>query len=123
MPDKTIRLVLVSAFMLLLVYLAGCGDVSCENTIRVSQVSPDRKFNVIVFNRNCGATTGLNTQVALLSSDLRLANQTGNVLIADGILPLEFTWKSDSELLITGTKGAHLFKRVERVAGVVITYE
>jgi hypothetical protein len=55
----------------------------CGNT-RVSEiVSPDGAMKLVVFERNCGATTDFTTQASLINAGEPLDDESGNVFIAD----------------------------------------
>lgn len=72
--------------------------------------------------RNCGATTGFNTQVSLLSAAAQLPNRGGNMLSLDDETPLQVEWENDAEIRVTGLSGARIFRREESVVGVRIIY-
>jgi hypothetical protein len=73
----------------LLVFALAVADVACLNLAGdcgndlVKEVrSPDGQMNAVVFQRDCGATTGFSTQVSLLSSNKSLPNESGNLFVA-----------------------------------------
>jgi hypothetical protein len=55
----------------------------CENELVGEHTSPDGQYKAVLFVRDCGATTGFNTQVSLLRSNQHLKNGSGNLFIAD----------------------------------------
>lgn len=65
--------------------------------------SPDREHKVVVFQRDCGATSGFSTQISIIHSSEELKNESGNIYIVDGhprdVSP-EVRWLSNSELRI-----------------------
>jgi len=63
-----------------LIGLGGCSD-ACRNTVVDRALSPDGMHAAVLFERDCGATTGFSTQVSVLGRDSRVSN--GNVFIAD----------------------------------------
>ena len=77
----------------------------------------------MVFNRNCGATTGFNTQLSVLAKGEALPSEAGNTFIADGSLALGLRWASESELVVTGHHGAKIFKQEKLANGVTVSYE
>lgn len=101
--------------------LGGCGLV-CENEISQTVRSPSGKMKAVVFNRSCGATVGLNTQVSVLPSDAALPNDGGNLLIVDDTVPLKIEWQSDAKLSIEGQLNTQIFKQEASVRGVQVTY-
>ncbi len=105
-----------------LVALHGCSD-GCSNEVESVLAAPQGDRIAVVFNRNCGATTGVNTQLSVLPRSAATTNQAGNALIADGTVPLKLRWKSDSELVVSGHQGAKLFKQAHLANGVTVSYE
>ena len=60
---------------------AAC-DAGCANTVLGDVASPDGRRHAVVFERDCGATTGFSTQVSVLPRG-REARGGGNVFVAD----------------------------------------
>src|SRR5689334_19293005 len=101
--------------------LSGCDP--CDNEISWTVVSPSGKLKAVVFNRNCGATTGFNTQVSIIPAAEPLPGDGGNTLILDGTVPLRLEWRSDSALRLQGLGTATMFHQSHSVAGVAVEYE
>jgi len=114
---RTLQLLLAMA---MLAGIAGC-DIGCGNEVVSRIASPSRSINAVVFNRNCGATTGFNTQVSVVHGNA-VPSGAGNALILEGKVPLELRWVSESELQITGLGSAKVFKQEQSVAGVSVAY-
>ncbi|MFC1773381.1 DUF5412 family protein [Pseudomonadota bacterium] len=95
----------------------------CENTVVASSESPDGKWKVILFERNCGATTGFSSQISLIPSNGKLTNKPGNVYIAEGY-PEEYTitWETDTSVRINGVKGKN-YKQEDKVDDIHFSYE
>lgn len=55
----------------------------CGNTETRTVVSPDGQIKAVVFERDCGATTGFSTQVSILRANQTLPDDGGNVLVTD----------------------------------------
>lgn len=55
----------------------------CGNTEAQTVVSPDGQLKAVVFERDCGATTGFSTQVSVLRANQTLPDDGGNVLVTD----------------------------------------
>lgn len=102
--------------------LYGC-DAGCGNDVTSTFESPGGGHIAVIFSRNCGATTGFNTQLSVLARADASSSEAGNTLIADGKLPLKVRWASESELVVTGYQGARLFKQEKLANGVTVTYE
>ena len=66
---------------LTVVLSSSCGRCGNDEVVRVP--SPDAKFEAVVFQRDCGATTGFSTQVSVVTKGASLPNEAGNVFIAD----------------------------------------
>src|SRR5690349_7530517 len=58
-------------------------DDLCGNTIVATEFSPDHQRKAVLFERNCGATTGFSSQVSVLPADDDLPNEGGNVFAAN----------------------------------------
>ncbi|HEY3040583.1 MAG TPA: hypothetical protein VGJ66_17730 [Pyrinomonadaceae bacterium] len=127
--------------LLLVILTVAVGGVACLNLAAgcgndlVKEVrSPGGKMKAVVFQRDCGATTGFSTQVSLLSSNESLPNESGNVFVATtdhGNAPagawggpiVEASWTDDSHLLLRYDKRAGLSKREESLGNVSVRYE
>ncbi|WP_345294512.1 hypothetical protein [Luteimonas vadosa] len=92
------------------------------NEISQTATSPSGTLKAIVFHRNCGATTGFNTQVSIISVSGSLPDSAGNALIIDGSAPLQLQWRSESALHLAGLGSADIFKQEDSVAGVSVSY-
>lgn len=56
----------------------------CGNEINIELVSPDKKHKAIIYQRDCGATTGFSTQISIIKRNEKLPNKNGNVLTSVG---------------------------------------
>jgi hypothetical protein len=101
--------------------LGGCGS-TCENEISQTVFSPSAKRYAVVFNRGCGATVGFNTQVSILPAGIAVPDESGNVLIVDGSIPLKIEWESDEMMQITGNIDTQIFKQEMSISGVRVAY-
>jgi hypothetical protein len=111
----------VAAGFVVLAVLTSCSDL-CSNEIVQSVASPSGSLKAVVFTRDCGATTGISTQVSILGSGRSLPNEGGNAFIIGDIAPVVLEWKSDAALLVSGFGGHKAFKQGTAVSGVTITY-
>src|SRR5579871_3272982 len=55
----------------------------CGNDVIARYPSPDGRLELIVFERDCGATTRFSTQASILDRGGKLANEAGNLFQAD----------------------------------------
>jgi hypothetical protein len=116
------RLRTVVAGIGILLALSGC-DAGCGNEVASTIESAGGGHVAVIFNRNCGATTGFNTQLSVLAKGDAVPKEAGNTLIADGSLALKVRWVSESELVIAGVQGAKIFKQEKLANGVAVSYE
>jgi len=116
----------------LLAPLAACSD-GCGNEL-VSRIdAPGGAYNAVMFQRDCGATTGFTTQVSILRPGEALAGK-GNVFIADddhGAAIVghwdgpwaDILWLGPDHLRIRYAVKTRVFLRQESMAGVRVTYQ
>jgi len=94
----------------------------CGNDVAFEEVSPNGRLKAVVFDRSCGATTGFTTQISILPRNASLPNEGGNVFGAEGVLRIQVSWVSDSQLQVGYPPAKVLFKE-RRKGGVSIDYE
>ena len=121
-----------AALLLITALIGGCSDV-CHNTVVSRADSPSGKYSAVMFQRDCGATTGFSTQVSILESD-KQPSGAGNAFRADddhgaaaagqwGGPWAEFRWLAPNHLLIRFATKARIFKQADTVGDVKISYE
>ena len=116
--------------------LAGCGDLEmCGNDIAAEYPSPNHNVKVVVFERDCGATTPFTTQASILMIDQQLPNESGNAFIGsdDGRAPMtkhntmarfEVKWVDDQHVLIRYDEKGFAKTTTPRVVnGISVSYE
>ena len=115
----------------LLPALNGCAD-ACQNTPLTSAVSPDGRHSAVLFQRDCGATSGFSTHISILAASDE-PNSAGNIFIADddhgaasvgewGGSWAEMKWLAADHLLVNYAAKSRIFERADEVDGVRITY-
>jgi hypothetical protein len=67
----------------LAIVASACSNTSCHNEVWDIVANPTAQLLAIVFSRNCGATTGENAQVSIISPHSPPDGQ-GNALIMTG---------------------------------------
>jgi hypothetical protein len=122
---------LLTTLLLLLLTLAGCADV-CSDTVVQRMIAPDRRHTAVMFQRDCGATTGFSTQISILSAGERLAG-SGNAYRADdhgkaadgkwGGPWAEMHWLTPDRLVVRYAAKSRVFQSDASVSGVVVSYE
>ena len=79
----------------------------CRNTIVQTSISPNKKYKLVLFQRDCGATTGFSSQISLLDNDKKLDLETdsGNVYIAKGYPDnFKIVWVNNNSVIIKRPK-------------------
>ena len=108
--------------------LAGCSDL-CGNKIVREKLSPDLNLKAVVFERDCGATTGFSTQVSILEASEDLTGG-GNAFVSDGGRGVvgwngpwvAVKWLGPGSLQIAYDATASVFEQDKTVDGVSISY-
>lgn len=106
-------LVLVAA-AIVWVWWNSCGNVEQQ---RVS--SPDGKRDIVVFERDCGATTDFSTQVSIIRRGGRLPHSAGNTYIYGHRVPIAVAWQSKGVAEVRyppGFRGLHEWTRAGGVS-------
>lgn len=96
------------------------GLVACGNDVRERVRSPDGRREVVVFVRDCGATTSFSTQISILRAGENASDEGGNTYIAAGELRVSVQWLTPTEIVIArSVKGV---TEREHVGGVSVRY-
>ena len=106
----------------------------CGNHLIESKYSPNKKFKVLVFSRDCGATTGYSTQISILNSKDNLEeNDTGNIFVAGDnngkanligeIIYVKTKWLNNENLIIEYDEKAQIFKNEKAENGIKVIYK
>jgi hypothetical protein len=125
--------------------LVACGGLDpCGNEQLATALSPDDVLRAVVFQRDCGATTGFSTQVSILQADEPFltegrgfhSTKAGNTFIAEkGATPpatwqgggpwvkVEWSGAGHSALIVHYDSHASVFRRESRVGDVAIQYQ
>lgn len=112
--------------------LSGCSD-GCANTLISRADAPDEVHSAVMFERNCGATTGFSTQISVVQRGEEPSGN-GNTFRADddhGAAPAgrwggpwaEMRWLAPNHLLIRYAAKSRLFEQADEVSGVKVSYE
>lgn len=105
----------------------------CANEVISETASPDGKLRAIVFQRDCGATTGFSTQVALLPRTEKFEESTASFFSADtnhGLIPsgpgggpeVAVHWNSHASLVVSHHPDARIFRSESKSNNVQIQY-
>lgn len=103
----------------------------CGNEVIQTLPSQDQHYSAVLFERDCGATTGFSTQISIISES-SLPNEAGNVFIADlrGLGPTgswhgpiaRMRWVNNRMLEIRYDHTARSFVKKDRVGIVDVRY-
>ena len=115
-----------------LIALSACSD-GCTNSPISRADAPDGLHGAVMFQRDCGATTGFSTQISVLKQGNEPSGD-GNTFRADddhgaaaagnwGGPWAEIRWLAPNHLLIRYASKSRLFERQEEVSGVKISYQ
>lgn len=115
-----------------LTLLNSCSD-GCSNTVVDQSTSPNGGYSAVLFQRDCGATTGFSTQISLLDDD-EIPKGSANVFIADddhgaadigewGGPEAGVQWISDDHMLVRFATKSRIYKQETSVSGVKISYQ
>ncbi|HEY0712497.1 MAG TPA: hypothetical protein VGF45_07475 [Polyangia bacterium] len=105
----------------------------CENEEPTSYPSPSGRKKVVLFLRNCGATTPYVTNASVLDADVTLPDAEGNALSVrgahvpsgapDGGPPdIVVEWVSDESVRLIAAPGLLVLDRKDRVGNVRVQY-
>jgi len=97
-------------------------------------LSPNDSKRVVLFERDCGATTDFSTQISILPVGQQLGTSAGNIFVADanhdivsvdshGVMAVDITWKNDQEIEITYPTRARIFLKAPEYQGIRIVYK
>jgi hypothetical protein len=112
--------VVVAALAAAVIWYAASS--SCANSPIAEYLAPSGGIKAVVFERDCGATTGFSTQVSLLSIGRSLPNESGNIFVADHAGGIRVSWRSDAQLRIEHHANARLFKAEPKYENVSVEY-
>jgi hypothetical protein len=112
--------------------LPACSN-PCSNSLVKVVKAPGGQHAAALFQRDCGATTDLSTQISVLVPRDKVTGG-GSAFIADdnhGLAAVgdwqgswaDVQWLSADHLLVRYAAKSRIFKQADEVAGVRITYE
>lgn len=111
--------------------VSACGDDGCGNRLIAVRLSPDSKLAAYHYVRDCGATTGFASVVALSNSGSFSDAQP--VFVADddhgkalldtnGVVWTEVTWTGPRTVSIAYARDARVFENAPEALGVQLSY-
>jgi len=125
---RWLAVVLLSALASLLSVTSSCSS-ACGNNLVREVPEPGGSFKLAIFERDCGATTGFVTHIALLRKNDSLSNATvGDIFVADSNhgaaspMDVDGHWNSKSGIVITYPSSARVYKRSDHVDDFAVSY-
>ncbi len=103
----------------------GAGDftTACETIVRRSVVGPDGKKAAVIFERECGATVGFNTQVSLAPVKEPFSDTTSPAfLVLSGRHDIVLRWLGEKSIEIEIPEEDDVIRSEPRVGGTIIAY-
>ncbi|MCC4283919.1 hypothetical protein LL273_09285 [Marinobacter salarius] len=110
--SKVIKAVFGVLLVLVVIAIGGLAavwlsfDDMCGNQVESEIWAPNRANKVVIFQRDCGATTGFSTQLSILASGEELhSDDAGNFYIETGHPKnsgIEVEWLGPKSVLIKG---------------------
>lgn len=112
--------------------LSGASEL-CGNSPLLEVPSPNGKLKAVIFERDCGATTGFSTHVSVIETTGLLPNEGGNLFVADtnhnaapsgpgGGPAVRVAWLDQSALRIEHHPLARVFRSERSTNGVRVEY-
>jgi len=124
--NNKLKPILITIIVIIAVYFAGkytlnalFGDM-CGNDIKQKIPSPNGENVAYIFDRNCGATTGLSPQLSILNKDEKFKNESGNTFRSDKEFSIK--WLNDKNLNVIYNKSSETYKMDKKVNGIKIHY-
>jgi hypothetical protein len=112
--------------------LGACDD-ACSNQAITRLASPDGQREAVMFQRDCGATSGYSTQISIVEvgqapkgggNTFRADDDNGAAKVGDWGGPwAEIKWLASDRLLVRYADKSRVFEQDDRVAGVSVSYK
>lgn len=127
---------IIGGIVLLIIVLFGALffllEPGCGNVIRETIFSPDQTHKIILYTRDCGATSGFSTHIALANADEDIDDATV-IFVADDdhgkanshpiypeLIDIRARWVRNDLLELSYDKNARLFKEKARADRITI---
>jgi hypothetical protein len=122
---KSVVKVLGTIFLILVLVIGGCEfflsslfNGMCGNEIFQEVYSPDNEYKAIVFQRDCGATTGFSTQISILKASAKLPDKPGNIFTMDGHpdwTEVKINWETNRLVSISYSEDYEVFNKNDTI--------
>ena len=125
--------VIRTLFLAVLSLAPGACDDACTNEVIIRLASPDSKREAVMFQRDCGATSGYSTQISIVEvgqapvgggNTFRADDNHGAAKVGEwGGSWAEIKWLASDRLLVRHADKSRIFEQDNSVAGVSVSYE
>ena len=107
--------------------LGNLSDEMCATTIFEQSASPSGKLKAVVYQVDCGATTGFNRHVSIVSSDTDLTKKnpklgTSSLALKDAP-EVKMVWLSSNRLEVQYPESTNVLRSEPKSEGVAIEYK
>ncbi|HKV38530.1 MAG TPA: DUF5412 family protein [Blastocatellia bacterium] len=124
------RIGLTGLLVILIAPMLCRMDRLCSDDLKREVRSPDRKYVVAAFERNCGATTDFVQHVSLRAESAQGFKTTrdgtitdGEVFVAEGSAKVEVVWTDGATVLVTCSGAKRVFRRDGAWGFIRINYD
>jgi len=115
---------IVFTILMLTHILSSCNMTGgCSNTIEKRINSFDSKSKILIFKRDCGATTGNSIQISVLQLKDSLPNDVGNIFISNARGGVEASWVNEKIIQIKYDRNLQIYKKDLLVSGFQVIYQ
>ena len=107
------------------IYLFMSGIAACNTIVRSLTPAPDGKKSLVIFQKECGATVGFNTQASIAPTGEDFSTETSPAfLVVSGERVIVARWADDNTVEISSIPGKdRAFKNDQRVGNVKVLYK
>lgn len=100
--------------------LIKLGDYMCDNNELLRESNEKQDIDLIMYERNCGATTGFSYHLSVIDQGKKQKNTIGNIYISDEKYDVE--WRSNRSIAVK-VNGGDEFKKIRRYKDITVYYE
>jgi hypothetical protein len=120
---KATVILIVMGVLTSLIWLSGGLMPLCGEKLQGFSSSPDGKWEAILIQRDCGATTGMATHIVLHATNtgLNVKNLIPIAILQTDIMP-HIKWKDKTRLHVSWNQPTAFFKNETRADGIDIEY-
>jgi hypothetical protein len=96
---------------------------ACKTVVRSSVPSPDGNKSIVIFEKECGATVGFNTQASIAPAGNSFSPDKNPAFFAiSGEQSVMARWLENSAVEITVIPGGQVFRSEQSVGDIKIVY-